>query len=120
MTEAPPARRVLVVEDEPLVSMLLVDMLAELGWTVVGPAFSIAEASRLAAVARVDAALLDIKVQGEFCGEVADTLARREIPFLFVTGYSAPPDGAHSNVAVLKKPFDLTGVRRALHALRRE
>ena len=118
MIEAsPPARRVLVVEDEPLVSMLLVEMLAELGCAVVGPAFSIAEARRLAAIAKVDAALLDIKVRDEYCGEVADILARRDIPFLFVSGYSAPPDGADSNVPVLRKPFDATGLRRALNAL---
>jgi CheY-like chemotaxis protein len=120
MTEAlPPARRVLVVEDEPLVSMLLVDLLAELGCAVVGPAFSIAEASRLAAIAKVDAALLDMKVRGEFCGAVADILARRDIPFLFVSGYSSPPDGAHSKVAVLRKPFDAADLRCALNALGR-
>jgi CheY-like chemotaxis protein len=120
MTEAsPPARRVLVVEDEPLISMLLVEMLAELGCAVVGPAFSIAEARRLAAIAKVDAALLDIKVRDEFSGEVADILADRGIPFLFVTGYGCAPDGAHSKVAVLKKPFDATGLRGAINALGR-
>src|SRR5258708_7329685 len=78
------SRRLLVVEDECLIALNMVEQLTELGYAVVGPAFTIAEARHLAAVAAIDAAVVDLNLHGVFAEEVADILALREIPFLFV------------------------------------
>jgi CheY-like chemotaxis protein len=86
--------RVLFVEDEAMVSILIEDMLLDLGVEVVGPAARMDEALALAREADVEAALLDINVGGQFTYEVADILRGRGIPVIFSTGYgaSALPD----------------------------
>src|ERR1700704_2018016 len=86
------ARRLLVVEDECLIALNMAEQLAELGHTIVGPALTIAEAKHLAAVASIDAAVVDLNLHGVFADEVADILTLRKIPFLFVTGYTEVPD----------------------------
>jgi CheY-like chemotaxis protein len=101
-------KRVLVVEDEALVSMLLEDMLADLGCAVVGPAGCVAEA--LAVVARteaIDVALLDLELGGERSHPVAEALAARRVPFAFVSGHGrdAAEGSAHAGAPVLDKPF---------------
>ena len=109
------ARRLLVVEDECLIALNLVEQLAELGYVVIGPAFTMAEALHLAAVAAFDVAVVDLKLQGVFAGEVADILIRRQIPFLFVTGYSEVPDRKrYKNIAVLTKPVRTLDLQRAV------
>jgi CheY-like chemotaxis protein len=99
--------RVLVLEDEMIVLVMIEDMLADLGCQVVGPAASVDEALALAEAGGVDAALLDLNLgHGESSYPVADLLAQRQIPFAFVTGYSAdalrPP---HTGRPILEKPF---------------
>jgi CheY-like chemotaxis protein len=69
---------VLVVEDESLVALLMAEQLAELGYTVIGPAFTMSEARRLASLASIDAALVDLNLHGILADEIADILARRE------------------------------------------
>ena len=64
--------RVLVAEDEPLVAMLLEDVLLDAGATILGPASTVAEALRLAAKQRPDLAVLDLNLSGETCHAVAD------------------------------------------------
>ena len=88
-------KRVLVVEDETLVALMMADHLVELGYNVVGPAFTISEARHLAELATLDAAIIDVRLHGIFAGEVADTLSRRQIPFMFITGYERPPPQIH-------------------------
>jgi CheY-like chemotaxis protein len=110
-------KRVLVVEDEPLVALMMADHLVELGYNVVGPAFTISEARHLAELATLDAAIIDVRLQGIFAGEVADTLSRRQIPFMFITGYERPPPGFHDGVGFLNKPFRVDDLRRAVGAL---
>jgi CheY-like chemotaxis protein len=112
-----PTRRVLVVEDEALVALMMADQLAELGCSVIGPAFSISEARRLANVASIDAALVDLNLQGILADEIADILARREIPFHLVTGYSDPPPARYKNVEVLHKPFQQNDLRLAVEGM---
>src|SRR5207237_544124 len=75
--------RILVVEDELMISMLVEDMLAELGYQVVGVAASLEEASRLAREVEFDGALLDVNLNGKKVDAVAQTLAVRNIPFVF-------------------------------------
>ncbi|MBX9701188.1 MAG: response regulator [Acetobacteraceae bacterium] len=108
-------RRILVVEDEALVAMLVEDALLDAGASVLGPAATVAEAlALLGREAPPDAAVLDLNLAGETSTPVADALAARGLPFVIATGYGAsglPP--GHADVPVLAKPYDpdeLTGV----------
>ena len=106
----PPARlsgfRILVVEDEPLLSLDLVAGLEGAGAEVVGPAGTLEEALQLVETAAIDAALLDGNLHGKPVDEVAAALARRNIPFVFVTGYDAQSlPRAYAKTAILAKPF---------------
>jgi CheY-like chemotaxis protein len=105
--------RVLVIEDEPLVSMLLDAMLDELGFDIVGIAASLADAIASAREAAFDCAILDVNLRGQRTDAVASMLRERGIPFLLATGYdNCDLGGAFSGAPVLAKPFD----RDALHA----
>src|SRR4051812_36415564 len=81
--------RVLVVEDETLIAMMIEDLLADMGCIVVGAAATIAQALALLAdpAFQIDGALLDVNLGGEKVFPVADALAQRAIPFVFATGY---------------------------------
>ena len=112
------ALKVLVVEDEALVSMLVEDMLTDLGCTVVGPAAEIEEALRLATSADLDAALLDVNLGGRPIFPVADALKARGIPFAFASGYGeAGLTEPHRGALVLQKPFREADLRRVLEEL---
>jgi DNA-binding response OmpR family regulator len=80
-------KRVLVVEDEILVALLVEDMLADAGCVVVGPFSRVPQALAAAKTEPIDIALLDVNVAGEMVFPVAHALEERGIPFLFVTGY---------------------------------
>ncbi|HVG47149.1 MAG TPA: response regulator [Rubellimicrobium sp.] len=99
-------KRILVVEDEMIVAMLIEDILMDGGATVVGPAARVAKALDLLGTEPVDAALLDVNLAGENTMPVAQELRRRGIPFAFATGYGAAglPDGFASQ-PLLQKPF---------------
>jgi two-component SAPR family response regulator len=111
--------RAFVVEDEALVLLTLEDMLADLGCQVVVSAQHVEQALRLAPDAAVDIALLDVNVGGVRIDPVAQILAGRGIPIVFVTGYEALalPAGVERATRIAK-PFqeaDLAeGLRRAL------
>lgn len=81
--------RVLIVEDEPLVTMMLEDMLSELGCIVAGKAATFEQAMTLVQTAAFDVAILDVNVGGKLTYPAADALAGRSIPFILSTGYSA-------------------------------
>ncbi|UGB39484.1 response regulator [Frateuria soli] len=81
--------RILLVEDEMLVAMLLEDMLSEAGHTIVGPMARIDQAVEAARTKAIDLAILDVNLGGEEVYPVAEALAAREIPFAFATGYGA-------------------------------
>lgn len=80
-------KRVLVVEDEFLIAMLIEEMLDDAGCVVVGPFARVADALTAARTETVDVALLDVNVAGEPVFPVAYQLEERGVPFLFVTGY---------------------------------
>jgi CheY-like chemotaxis protein len=110
--------KVLVVEDEALVSMLVEDMLTDLGCTIVGPAAEIEEALRLANSADIDAALLDVNLGGRPIFPVADALKARGVPFAFASGYGeAGLTDDHRGATVLQKPFREADLRRVLETL---
>ncbi len=115
-------RLILVVEDEPLVAMAVAQTLKRLGCEVLGPAGSLAEARDLAAAAaeRLDAAVLDMNLQGEPALPVAQLLADRGVPVIWATGYGELPPGSETGgiTQTLRKPVgqgDLeTALRQAL------
>lgn len=100
-------RKVLVVEDEALVAMLVEDALLDAGFNVIGPAATVEEAMALLEAGTPDAVVLDLNLAGETSTPVADVLARRGIPYVIATGYGAsglPP--GHQDAMVLAKPYD--------------
>ena len=110
--------KVLVVEDEMLVSMLVEDMLSDLGCTVVGPAAELEEAMSLARSADIDLALLDVNLGGKPIFPVADALKARGVPFAFASGYGeAGLSEDHRGAAVLQKPFREADLAKALREL---
>lgn len=106
-------RRILVVEDEALVAMLLEDMLADLGCEVVGPAMRLDEGLELAQANGLDAAILDINLGGERSYPIADLLDTRQVPTLFVTGYGHSGRCGKAD-RVLQKPYQAPQLRAAL------
>ncbi|MEA3041708.1 MAG: hypothetical protein QOC65_1197 [Sphingomonadales bacterium] len=112
------ARRILIVEDEPIVAIALQDMLEDLGYEVAGPAFRVAAALTLAEQGGFDAAILDVNMgDGESYG-VADRLKAAGIPYLFATGYGREGLAAgHQDALVLRKPYRDADVAAALTAL---
>lgn len=108
-------RRVLVVEDEVLVGMLIEEMLQELGYEVAALATHLEQALSLARSESFDVALLDINLNGKQSFPVADVIRARGLPFLFATGYgNRILDTSHADVPLLQKPFGLDELRRAL------
>jgi CheY-like chemotaxis protein len=98
--------RVLVVEDEATVAMLIEDMLEDLGCTVVASIASLAAARDVATGAEIDLAMLDVNVAGELIFPIAHLLRERRIPFLFSTGYGmAGLPAEFLDCPVLAKPF---------------
>jgi CheY-like chemotaxis protein len=120
--EALRGRRVLVVEDEAMIAMLVEDMLADLGCVVVGPANRLEEAMELlASDAAVDVALLDVNLAGQPVFTLADALRARHIPAIFATGYGEVGlREVDRGAPVLHKPFRATELASALaEALRK-
>lgn len=110
--------RVLLVEDEMLVGMLLEDFLCELGCVVIGPVTSLKEAVASAHDAQVDVALLDVNLAGADAFPVAEVLAGRDIPFAFLTGYRHPHgDSRFDGRPTLQKPVDKAVLGRVMAAL---
>jgi DNA-binding LytR/AlgR family response regulator len=107
--------RILVVEDEFLVSLDLEAMLRELGGEVIGPFASLDRATAAARAEGLDVALLDVNVGGRLVTPVADVLAERAIPFVFCTGYAAASLPApHAAVPILMKPCQAQQLKEAL------
>ena len=106
---APPKRqRILIVEDEPFISLALEAMLLELGFDVAGTAAQVSAALQLIGREQIDGAILDVNLGSQRIDPVADILAARACPFFFTTGYGISGLPArHAGRAVLQKPFGL-------------
>jgi DNA-binding NtrC family response regulator len=112
--------RILVVEDEMLVSMLIEEMLAELGYDVIGPAMSVADALKaIEKATELDAGLLDLELKGERSLAVADALMEKQVPFAFMSGHGAQAvaETRHAGAPVLSKPFSMTAFANLLNRL---
>ena len=109
------AKRVLVVEDELMIRMLLEDMLGELGYTVAAEAAHLDEALEATRSADFDLAILDVNLDGQPISAVVDALVARGTPFVFATGYGERglPE-PYRGRPILKKPFQIEGLKRML------
>lgn len=110
-------RRILVIEDESMVMMLLRDMLEDIGCVLAGSASRIEEATEKAKSLVFDVAILDVNLNGTRTFPIAEVLTERGIGFVFATGYgtaSLPP--AFAGTPVLQKPFSQQDLERALRA----
>lgn len=111
--------RVLVVEDEMMVAMLIEDMMIDMGCAVIGPAARLDEALDLARAGAFDCAVLDVNVGGQPIFPVADLLREQGKPFAFATGYGdAGLRDADKGTPVLQKPFREGDLARVLGDLR--
>ena len=105
--------RVLLIEDEILVAMMMRDILTELGLTVVGPFSRLSEAMIAAVHENIDGGIIDVNLGGEFVYPVADVLVAREIPFVFVTGYGVESiEGRFGHVPIIKKPVQRQALQK--------
>lgn len=106
ITAVVPGTRILVVEDEIMIAMLLEEILSDAGYTVVGPYSRLADALVAAQTLPCEAALLDVNLGGEKVFPAAEALEHRHVPFLLLSGYgdkAIPSD--HPNWHSLEKPF---------------
>ena len=116
MSQPLSGRRVLLVEDEALVAMLLETILEDMGCIPVGPAASVEDGLVMANDAEpLDAALLDVNIAGRQVFPIAEALKTRGVPFVFSTGYgeSGLPDEWRGHPTV-QKPFTESAIRAAL------
>jgi CheY-like chemotaxis protein len=107
---------VLLVEDDPLVAMMLAELLRELDFEVIGTAATVEAALETLNGNAVDVAVLDVQLGYSNSGAIAEACRLRGIPFVFVTGYP-PGQFEHTGVPLLSKPFSPEDLRRALESV---
>ena len=108
-------KRILVVEDSPVVGPFTVDLLHDLGCEVVGPAPNMAVGRELIEQADPDAALMDVHIRGERVFPLCDDLEAQGVPFVLTSGYAdwTMPDKWRDRPR-LQKPYTIDDVRDAL------
>ena len=108
-------RKVLVVEDEMMIAMLIEDMLDEFGCKLVGPATNVPRALELIGKEQVEVAVLDLNLDGKDTYAIADALRQKNVPFIFATGYgSTGMRPEYGDRPVLQKPFQAKDLETAL------
>jgi CheY-like chemotaxis protein len=111
----PRSLSVFLVEDEILIQLMVADMIAELGHTVIAEASTLQHALSLAQTANFDIAILDINLSGQRIDPVAETLSDRNIPFIFASGYGeAGLADRFRDRPMLQKPFILSVLGEAI------
>lgn len=107
--------RVLVVEDEGAVALMIEEMLQDLGCEIAASVGRLADACKMAATAEADLALLDVNLGGQLVFPAAEILRERQIPFVFSTGYGRsglPPE--FRDQPVIGKPFSRRELQQAI------
>lgn len=111
------ARSILIVEDEPLIAMMLEDFLLSLGHEVRGTCESVGEAMKAVQAGNFDIAILDINLKGESVWPVAAELRVRDIPFIIASGgHVDPPPAEFASVPMIDKPYTIDRVTPAIEA----
>lgn len=111
------ARCILIVEDEPLIAMMLEDFLLSLGHEVRATCDSVGEAMKAVQAADFDLAILDVNLKGESVWPVAAELRDRDIPFILASGgHVDPPPAEFASVPMIDKPYTIDRVTPALEA----
>ena len=100
-----------------LISMLLEEMLGDLGYRVSASAPDLEQALDTSQHKEFDAAILDVSLAGKSSLPVAKLLEGRGKPYIFATGYGSPPEGSSSNRPVLRKPYQLADLEKALKSM---
>ncbi len=111
--------RCLLAEDELIVGLGMQSILEETGVAVVGPATTLAEAIRLSDSGNLDAAVVDMNLQGEMADDLVDKLNERGVPVVVVTGYEFSPELANKVAAVLPKPIRAKELLQTLRSIAR-
>ena len=104
-------RRILIVEDDLVIALMMEEIVREMGWAVSGIAGTLGMARLQFAKRDFDAVLLDVNLGGEYNPETADLLQEMGVPFAFVTGYDYVVEPRHDNVPLLQKPFSSIQLR---------
>ena len=109
---------VLVIEDEPLIAMMIEDFIDILGHRLAGNCDSVAEALVKVEEGSFDVAILDVNLRDGACWPVADALKAKGIRFVIASGgHVDPPPAAHADAQQLAKPFTLDAVQAALESV---
>jgi CheY-like chemotaxis protein len=118
MTDSRPDNiRVLVVEDESLVAMMLEDMLDTIGYQVAGVASNIEQAQQTIVDAAFDVVLLDVNLKGALSFGIAEKLRAMGVPFVLSTGYGQMGvPAAYRDAPIIAKPFRVADLQQALEA----
>jgi DNA-binding response OmpR family regulator len=116
-SDVSPAPRILIIEDELLIALMIEEMCREAGYRVSGVACTVKMARDELAKRNFDAVLLDISVGGNRYPESADRLMAKGIPFAFVTGYDYLVEPRHEKIPILQKPFSPVQLRALLQTL---
>ena len=104
-------RTILIVEDEPLIAMMLEDFLLSQGHRVRGPCESVAEGLAAVAAEDFDLAILDVNLKGESVWPVAAALRARAIPFVLASGgHVEPPPAEFASTPMIEKPYTIDRV----------
>jgi CheY-like chemotaxis protein len=110
-------RSILIVEDEPLIAMMLEDFLLSLGHEVRATCDSVGEAMKAVEAGDFDLAILDVNLKGESVWPVAAVLRARDIPFILASGgHVDPPPAEFASVPMIDKPYTIDRVTPALEA----
>lgn len=118
MTAHPPPPTILIVEDEPLIAMMLEDFLDVLGYQVTATVDAVEPALDLVGQGGFDAVILDVNLRdGQTSWPIADALAESGTPFVLATGGNDNCPPRHDDAPVLAKPFTMDGVKSALEGL---
>jgi CheY-like chemotaxis protein len=111
--------RVLLVEDEIMIRMMVSDMVEELGHAVAAEAGDVRSASELAQTGLFDLAILDVNLNGKMSFPVADIIVKRRIPLIFASGYALSNiPVAYGSAPKLQKPFQIETLAKAITAAR--
>ena len=115
MSDELTGKRILLVEDSPVVGPFTQSLLEELGCEVIGPAANMASAREMAEGAELDAAIVDIRIRGEKAFPICEILAGRQIPFILSSGYADwPTPQKWEGRPQLPKPYTIEDIEAAL------